>query len=527
MANTNNIIACGYVLSNGPQFYAEDPSTGQQLDGQFHNANIDMINNALNAATAAFKVYRHTPPKKKAAFLRAIAAGLNVTPQEVIERASAESGLPIGRITGELGRTTGQLNLFADLVEEGSWVDAVIDTAQPDRTPLPKSDIRRMLIPVGPVVVFGASNFPLAFSVAGGDTASALASGCPVVVKVHPAHPGTSALVGAAIIKAAAATGMPQGVFSMLYYNGYEVGAALVKHEQTKAVAFTGSFKGGMALIKLAQERKTPIPVFTEMGSINPVVLLPGIVEAQPVQLAEKMAASITLGAGQFCTNPGLMLAVKSPGLDSFITTLAAKIESTPSATMLTSGIYKNYETLTGKITADKATSLIAQSTAIAIEKANQSFATVAKIAAATFISNKKYGEEIFGPWSLLVVADDIAELQQVIASLDGQLTATVMAESNELADYKTILDGLTEITGRVILNGVPTGVEVCAAMQHGGPFPATSDSRFTSVGTGAIYRFVRPVAWQDWADELLPAELQKANPLKIWRQVDNNWTKD
>jgi len=527
MINGNNIIACNYIPVDRESFNAFDPSTGGQLEGDFYKADTLTVNNALNAATAAFKVYKHIAPANKARFLRAIAAEISALGETLINRAAAESGLPFARLTGEMGRTTGQLNMFASLVEEGSWVDAVIDTAQPERSPLPKPDIRRMYLPVGPVVVFGASNFPLAFSVAGGDTASALAAGCPVIVKAHPAHPGNSALVGQAISNAAKQTGMPDGVFSLLYDDGYTVGAALVKHEQTKAVAFTGSYTGGMALLKMAQERKSPIPVFTEMGSINPVILLPSILAAQAEPLAAKYAASITLGAGQFCTNPGLILAVKSDGLDRFMLALRNAIATTPSATMLTAGIWKNYQSLSGKIVTGPGIRLLAKSAAINTEKINQSVAAIATVPANEFIANKKYSEEIFGPWSLVVACDDMEQLQQVIGSLEGQLTTTVMAEKDELPKYIDILNALAAISGRVILNNVPTGVEVCAAMQHGGPFPATSDSRFTSVGTGAVYRFVRPIAWQDWEDSLLPPELQAANPLKIWRQVDNNFTKD
>jgi NADP-dependent aldehyde dehydrogenase len=527
MINGNNIVACAYASVNGPSFSAFDPATGNQLEGDFINADALAVNNALQAATDAFKTYRTISGKQKAGFLRAIAAEINSLGEALINRAVAESGLPPGRITGELGRTAGQLLLFAQLLEEGSWVDAVIDEALPDRTPLPRPDLRRMLVPIGPVVVFGASNFPLAFSVAGGDTASALAAGCPVIVKAHPAHPGTSALVGQAIIKAAELTGMPEGVFSLLYDDGYSVGTQLVKHPQTKAVAFTGSFNGGMALIKLAQEREAPIPVFTEMGSVNPVVLLPGILNNDPKGLAAKYAASITLGAGQFCTNPGLILAVQSDGLAEFITALGNAIEGVPSAAMLTPGIWQNYQDKTAGILAEDGLSLISQSKTIDTGKINQSVAAVAQVPASAFISNKKFRDEIFGPWSLIVVADDVLQLQEVIQSLEGQLTATVMAERAELSQYAGILDDLSAISGRVILNGVPTGVEVCAAMQHGGPFPATSDSRFTSVGTGAIYRFARPLAWQDWEDSLLPPELQAANPLNIWRQVNNNRTKE
>ena len=525
--NGNNIVACEYRTIEGEGFEAIDPSTGKKLEGKFLSASFPLVNEALAAATEAFKTFKNISKAQKIQFLRAIATEIGALGNTLVDRAVAESGLPTARLLGELGRTTGQLRLFADLVEEGSWVDAVIDTALPERTPLPRPDIRRMLTAIGPVVVFGASNFPLAFSVAGGDTASALAAGCPVIVKAHPAHLGTSALVGEAICKAAADTNMPKGVFSLLFDDDYQVGEQLVKHPKTKAVAFTGSFKGGMALLKMAQERPSPIPVFTEMGSINPVLFLPGILSAQPEQLAAKYAASITLGAGQFCTNPGLMLAVKSSGLDVFIQELAKKIEAVPSATMLTPGIWQNYQTRSEGILVEKGVELVAQSNAINTTLINQSSAKIVKVLDKDFLSNPKLCEEIFGPLSLLVIADDVEQLEQIVASLEGQLTVTVMAEKSELPDYADLINTLQNIAGRLILNNVPTGVEVCAAMQHGGPFPASSDSRFTSVGTAAIYRFVRPLAWQDWDDELLPPELQDANPLKIWRQVNNEWTKD
>lgn len=525
--NGENIVACKLVSGNGNKFQAFNPSTGQLLPGDFEAAGSDVVDSALATAKQAWLKLKNIGGAKKAAFLRAVADEIAALGTTLVERAMAESGLPQARLTGELGRTTSQLRMFADLVEEGSWVQAVIDTAQPERAPLPKPDIRKMLVALGPVVVFGASNFPLAFSVAGGDTASAFAAGCPVVVKAHPAHPGTSALVGGAIAKAAQSTGMPQGVFSLLFDNAYAVGEQLVKHPDTKAVAFTGSFKGGMALINLAHQRTDLIPVFTEMGSINPVVFLSEALKNKPEELATKYAGSITLGAGQFCTNPGLMLAVESEGLDKFVETLSTAIEKVPSATMLTEGIWKNYQNLSEAAKGEDGVAVIAQSKVINSDNVNQSTATVLKVSGSDFLRNPKLHEEIFGPLSILVVAENIEQLEEIVATLHGQLTVTVMAEKSELANYTSLLDQLANITGRLILNGVPTGVEVCAAMQHGGPFPATSDSRFTSVGTAAIYRFARPVAWQDWEDGLLPAELQSANPLNIWRIVDNKWTKE
>ncbi|WP_231491262.1 aldehyde dehydrogenase (NADP(+)) [Pedobacter sp. Leaf170] len=521
-----NIVASAYKDSHETPLQAINPATGLSLEGDFFKANQTDVEDALVAATAAFETFRNIHKDKKAAFLNAIADEISAIAEVLVPRASAESGLPIARLQGELGRTTGQLKLFANLVAEGSWVDAVIDTAMPERQPLPRPDIRKMLVPIGPVVVFGASNFPLAFSVAGGDTASALASGCPVIVKAHPAHYGTSALVGAAIIKAIEKTGMPKGLFSLLFDDGYAIGSALVLHPLTKAVTFTGSYNGGMALVKLAQERKEPIPLFAEMGSINPIVLLPEAINTQAEELAKKYAASITLGAGQFCTNPGLMLAISSPELENFKQVLAAEISKVPSATMLTPGIANNYIKLSTAVHAEDGVELLSASTVKNAELQNQSEAKVAQVSAAKFIENPKLHEEIFGPYSLLVVANNVAELEQVIAVLNGQLTVTIMAAADEIRQYQSLIHLLTNKTGRIILNGVPTGVEVCAAMQHGGPFPATNDSRFTSVGSSAIHRFVRPLAYQDWQQEFLPEELKDSNPLEIFRMVNQQLTK-
>jgi len=524
--NGKNIIAGTYSEISEKSLKAVNPATGLALEGDFFKASPSLVDHALTSATDAFQVYRNLNKDLKATFLNAIADEITAIGEELVNRASAESGLPLARLQGELGRTTGQLKLFANVVAEGSWVDAIIDTALPELQPLPRPDIRRMLIPIGPVVVFGASNFPLAFSVAGGDTASALAAGCPVVVKAHPAHLGTSALVGAAIVKAAEKTGMPKGIFSLLYDDGYTVGAALVQHPLTKAVTFTGSFKGGMALVNLAQQREQPIPVFAEMGSINPVIFLPKAIEKQAEELAKKYAASITLGAGQFCTNPGLLLAVQSPELENFKAVLKEAIAAIPSATMLTEGIAQNYGKLSADIVHGGGVTLLSASTIKNNELQNQSEAKIAQVSASDFIQNPKLREEIFGPYSLLVIAQDVAELEKAVAVLEGQLTATLMAEKEELQNYPGLVNQLTDKTGRIILNGVPTGVEVCAAMQHGGPFPATNDSRFTSVGSTAINRFARPLAYQDWEQELLPDELKNENPLGIFRMVNQKLTK-
>ncbi|HTD39266.1 MAG TPA: aldehyde dehydrogenase (NADP(+)) [Mucilaginibacter sp.] len=523
---TANLIGHQYAKPEDKSFKAIDPSTGSELPGEFHIATLADVDLALNLAEKAANSYRYTDKKTKAAFLRSIAEEINALGDKLIERAMAESGLPQARLQGERGRTTGQLNMFADLVEEGSWVEAVIDNALPDRKPAPRPDIRKMLVPVGPVVVFGASNFPLAFSVAGGDTASALAAGCPVIVKAHPAHPGTSALVASAIKKAAEKHHLPEGIFSILYDDGYAIGEALVKHPKTKIVTFTGSYKGGMALVKMAQQRETPIPVFAEMGSINPVILLQDALENRYQEIAEQYAASITMGAGQFCTNPGLLVAMKSEGLNKFKNALGEAIEKISSSTMLTPGIGRNYSTLSEEMLKEQGVEVINRGNLNA-EKANQAQPLVAEVSASSFLVNPKLKEEVFGPYSLLVVADYEVQLQQVVDALQGQLTASIVAEESDLEKYKPLIQNITNIAGRVILNNVPTGVEVVQSMQHGGPFPATSDSRFTSVGTGAIKRFVRPVSWQNWAHDLLPDELKDNNPLEIWRLLDNKWSKE
>jgi alpha-ketoglutaric semialdehyde dehydrogenase len=520
---TQNLVGYQYK-TGGKAFQAIDPSSGKELPGEFQIASIEDVNAALDLAEKAADIYRYIDKRTKADFLRGIADEINALGDELIERAMAESGLPQDRLQGERGRTTGQLRMFADLVEEGSWVEAVIDNALPERKPAPRPDIRKMLIPVGPTVVFGASNFPLAFSVAGGDTVSALAAGCPVIVKAHPAHPGTSALVASAIKKAAEKHDMPQGVFSILYDDGYAVGEGLVKHPKTKIVTFTGSYKGGMALVKMAQQREEPIPVFAEMGSINPVVILPDALENRFQEIAEQYAASITLGAGQFCTNPGLLIAIKSNGLKKFKNALGEAVAKINSATMLTRGICKNYSNVSDEMLQEQGVSVIARGHLIG-DKANQAQPLVTTVSASSFIVNPKLKDEVFGPYSLLIEADYEVQVQQVLNALQGQLTASIVADETDLPKHKILIQNLAKIAGRVIMNNVPTGVEVVPSMQHGGPFPATSDGRFTSVGTGAIKRFVRPVSWQNWPHDLLPDELKDGNPLEIWRLVDNKWT--
>jgi NADP-dependent aldehyde dehydrogenase len=415
--------------------------------------------------------------------------------------------------------------MFADLVEQGSWVEARVDTAIPDRAPLPKPDIRKMLVPIGPVVVFGAANFPLAYSTAGGDTASALAAGCPVIVKAHPAHADTSELVAEAIRKAVNKTGMPKGVFQHLHGSGFEVGQALVKHPLTKAVGFTGSLVGGKALFDLACQRAQPIPVFAEMSSINPVVLLPETLSKQAEKTATAFAASITLGVGQFCTNPGLIVAIQNEGLDRFIKSLSEGIKSALPGTMLHQGIADNYNKRLTHSLEQKGVTVEGQSSTNA--NASQGKPSVASTQASTFLKNPLLAEEVFGPFSLIVKCKDVNELHAVVSHLNGQLTASIFGDEMEIAKHSSLVNTLIEKAGRLIVNGVPTGVEVCPSMNHGGPFPATTDSRFTAVGTDAIKRFVRPIAFQSFPNSLLPEELKNENPLGIWRLVNGSWGKD
>ncbi|OJV20062.1 MAG: aldehyde dehydrogenase (NADP(+)) [Dyadobacter sp. 50-39] len=518
----------GYTLSSEGEkhFKAYAPATDSYLPETFHCATTGEVDQTMALAEKAFDSYSQVPAAGRAAFLIAITEEIMALGDDLLERASQETGLPIARLQGERTRTINQLTQFAELLREGSWVEASIDTALPDRTPVPKPDIRKMLVPVGPVIVFGSSNFPLAYSVAGVDSGPALAAGNPVVVKAHPAHPGVSDLTAQAVVRAAQRTGMPEGTFSMLYDDGFEVGTALVKHPASKAVGFTGSYKGGMALYRLAQEREEPIPVFAEMGSVNPIIVLPQYLKNNAAQLGKTLAVSVSLGAGQFCTNPGLVFITNTEGLETFQNAYKAEIMNTPSATMLTAGICKNYNKLRGETLEQPEVSSLAIST-VHSEGENQAEASIALVSGQNFIANPKLHEEVFGPFSLLVVCEDTNELQEAVAHLKGQLTATLIAEEAEVTAYPGIVRQLAKISGRFIMNGVPTGVEVCPSIHHGGPFPATADAKFTSVGRHSILRFVRPQSFQNWPDALLPDELKNGNPLGIFRLVDNVQTRE
>jgi NADP-dependent aldehyde dehydrogenase len=487
------------------------------------DATIQEIDSALQQAWKAFHVYRKCSLKQRAEFMRSIAKEIEALGDSLLTTTGRETNLPEARLRNERARTLFQLTSYAEACEKGDWLEARIDTAMPDKNPA-KPDIRKMLVPLGPVVVFGAANFPFAYSTAGGDTASALAAGCPVIVKAHPAHPATSELMAKAIFKAAADCNMPDGIFTHLHGVSFEVGKALVEHPCTKAIGFTGSFIGGKQLFDWANRRKSPIPVFAEMGSINPVFLLPEKMKTAAGDVAEMYAASITLGVGQFCTNPGLLIGIDNDDLKVFITALGEEIKKTLPAPMLHAGIYKNYTEKRKTSLAQPEVDTVAVAEAVADD--GQGIATIATATGAAFINNPVLHQEVFGPFSLIIRCNDLQEMLEVASHLEGQLTATLIATEDEVRDNFELVEAVKDICGRIILNGVPTGVEVCLGMQHGGPFPATTDSRFGSVGADAIKRFARPVAFQNWPDALLPDELKNSNPLRVWRTVNGERTR-
>jgi NADP-dependent aldehyde dehydrogenase len=468
-------------------------------------------------------VWAQLSGKKRREFLAAIATNLEAKAANLVARAMQETGLTEPRLKGEVARTCGQLRLYGEAAERGDWLDVRIETALPDRQPLPKPDHRSMLRPLGPVVVFGSSNFPFAYSVAGGDTASAFAAGCPVIVKAHPAHPGTSEMVGRLILHAVRDCGLPEGTFSLLFDAGFEVGQALVQHPQVKAVGFTGSLRGGRALTDLAAARPEPIPVYAEMGSINPVFILPGAIAERAAALVEGLYVSSTLGVGQFCTNPGLIVLQRTPAAEQFVRDLAVRLSATLEGVMLTPGIRKKFTADTATRTQQPGVGVIAQGNATSVcAAAPVWFDTDAR----TFLGNRALAEEIFGPSSLVVWCRDAAEMLQVARDLEGSLTATLQATAAEAKDQGELVAVLAAKAGRLVMNGFPTGVEVSHAMVHGGPYPATSDGgRSTSVGTRALNRWARLVCYQGFPDDLLPPELRDGNPLGLRRLVNGSWT--
>jgi NADP-dependent aldehyde dehydrogenase len=521
-----SFIAGNPGSTDGEPFHAYDPGSAHYLKPTFYQASEAEAARAIDAAEHAFEDYARRAAESRADLLEAIAGEIEALGDALVERASAETGLPAARITGERGRTCGQLRSFAALVREGSWVDASIDTALPDRKPSPRPDIRRMLRPIGPVAVFGASNFPLAFSTAGGDTASALAAGCPVVVKAHPAHPGTGELVAGAIARAIEGRGLPAGAFSFVH-GGPAIGAALVSHPLTRAVGFTGSQAAGRALFDVAARRPDPIPVFAEMSSLNPVFLLPGVIRRRGAAIAEGLVGSFTLGVGQFCTKPGLVFALRGPDTDAFLGELSGAVRKSGPATMLSAGILDAFLKSRDRVRGVDGVEDIAESASPVEGGETRAASSVAKVDATTFLEHPELVTEAFGPFTLVVEADDMNQLVTCARTMSGQLTATLHGTESDLGGAADLLAAAERFAGRLIINGFPTGVEVCAAMHHGGPYPATTDSRYTSVGAAAILRFARPVCYQGFADAQLPRELQDANPSGILRTVDGQRTRD
>jgi alpha-ketoglutaric semialdehyde dehydrogenase len=519
MLTGKNLIACEPADSPDGRFTA----VGALVE--FEEASVAHIDRAVAAAEGALHEYRRFPADARAAFLDRVAETIEHA-DGLLDAANIETALPHERLAAERARTVAQLRMFANQVREGSWVNARIDRARPDRKPLPRPDIRRMLIPIGPVAVFGASNFPLAFSVAGGDTVSALAAGCPVVVKAHPAHPVTSELAARAIIDAIAAAGMPPGIFSLIHSTRHDIARTLVQHPLIKAVAFTGSLRAGRALFDAAASRPDPIPVYAEMGSVNPVFLLPEALSERAEAIAEGLKNSVMLGVGQFCTNPGLTIGIGGEPFERFVRRMEDLIRHAQPGTMLYPALLQSYEAGIERLSAIEGMCTTRSSIVDGVTEL-QARPSLFVTNAHMFTQHRELGEEVFGPSTILVRCDSREEMEAVARRLDGQLTATIHGTRSDLAEYESLVSILEDKAGRLIVNGFPTGVEVCASMQHGGPYPATTNSRTTSVGTAAIHRFARPVAYQDFPHSLLPVELQDANPRKIWRVVDGEMTKD
>jgi NADP-dependent aldehyde dehydrogenase len=516
---TGAILIGQQDVRGAKSFHAADPATGEALEVEFASAGPRDVEQACSLAEAAADRFAMLSPEERARFLEAIADGIADIGDDLIVRAMRETGLPRGRLEGERGRTIGQLRLFAQVVRQGDWLDATIDPALPDRQPLPRPDIRRMNVAIGPVAVFGASNFPLAFSVAGGDTASAFAAGCPVVVKGHPAHPGTGELVARAVRQAVAACGLPAGVFSYLPGPDIELGGALVADPRIKAVGFTGSRAGGLALVRIAAQRPEPIPVYAEMSSINPVILLPAALEANAEELGSAFVQSLTMGAGQFCTNPGLLIGIAGDALERFAGAAANALSEAQPATMLTTNIYASFERGVDALERHEAVSVIARG--CVGEGVNQARGALFRTDADAFLADPALSHEVFGSSSILVQCRDKDEVRRVLESLEGQLTITVMMADEDQMDVANLLPVLVRKAGRVLANGWPTGVEVGHAMVHGGPYPATSDGRTTSVGSLAIARFLRPVCFQQLPDQVLPIALQDSNAWQLQRRMD------
>ncbi len=515
-----NLIGDTDLDGSGAAFQATDPATGAAVGPVYRNATAADVDRAAALAWEAFGTYRHTTLDRRAAFLESIADEIESLGSTLTERVHAETGIALARVQGETARTTGQLRMFAGVIRDGGWTHARLDTADPDRTPLPKPDLRQREVPVGPVAVFAASNFPLAFSVAGGDTASALAAGAPVIVKAHSAHPGTSELVGRAVRNAVQTHGLPEGTFSLIFGPGREVGIALVNDPRIRAVGFTGSRQGGLALVAAAAARPVPIPVYAEMSSINPVFVLPGALADRGAELGTAYIASMNTGVGQLCTSPGLTFLVDGPGADDFVDAATEAVSTSCAAPMLYAGLAAAFAEGVGRLVENPSVTVAARGvddSSVACKGVPGLFVTTAE----EFLSDPDIQDEVFGPASVIVRVPHIDQLGPILDRLEGQLTATIHATPSDSAAAGALLERLELLAGRVLFNGWPTGVEVGHAVVHGGPFPATSAPSTTSVGSRAIERFLRPVAYQNVPEQLLPSELRTDNPLGISRRID------
>lgn len=523
-AISGNLVVAGLpTVGAGAEFQAVDPVSGNKIAPVFREADVAQVNAACEAAFSAYDEFSVLPTSRRSEFLRAIADELLACGLPLLERASLETALPIARLDGERARTVNQLRLMADTIDEGSWVEARIDTGDATRAPLPKPDLRRMLVPLGPVAVFAASNFPFAYSIAGGDTASAFAAGCTVVCKAHPAHPGTSEITANALLRAAKRCNMPDGVFSMVHGWSHEVGVALVKHPRIQAVGFTGSLRGGRAIFDAAASRAEPIPVYAEMGSINPVFLLPSAVRERGQQIVEGLANSMTQGVGQFCTNPGVIAGVADDSFSALTKSLATKISTADGGVMLYDGLFRNF-TRGVRQSKDEGAKVLASSPVV--DAPTRAQATLLETTAQHFMEDEKLRAEMFGPASIVVKGSSIQDLEQIALTMEGQLTASVHGTDEELAQNTRLINLLKRKVGRLIFNGYPTGVEVGHAIVHGGPYPASSDSRTTAVGSASISRFARPVSFQNFPQSALAEELRDNNSRHIWRMINGEHTR-
>lgn len=495
-----HLIAGDWVASD--QSFTSEPASGDAFS--YSVGTVDLVNKACLAAEEAFWTYGYTTREERAKFLEEIANEIDARADDITWIGSSETGLPQARLQGERGRTTGQLRLFATHIRQGDFLDRRFDQALPDRKPLPRPDLRMMQRPIGPVAVFGASNFPLAFSTAGGDTAAALAAGCPVVVKGHSAHPGTGEIVAEAIHAAVTKTGMPKGVFSLIQGGKRDVGQALVQHPLIKAVGFTGSLGGGRALFDLCAARPEPIPFFGELGSVNPKFLLPEALAARGAEIANGWAASLTMGAGQFCTNPGISVVIDGPDARAFIETAVQALGKTDAQVMLTDGIANAYRAGRDRIAAAEGVQAVLTTTCNLRNASPYLFVT----SGADWLANEELGEEVFGPLGLVVLVADLDEMEQVARSLLGQLTCTLHMDEGDTQTARRLLPILERKAGRILANGFPTGVEVSDTMVHGGPYPASTNFGATSVGTLSIRRFLRPVCYQGLPAAILPNDI-------------------